>query len=64
MTPVLIALLAGLFVGCLSGIWIGGNWLVWGEFGRELRASRRSTLPAHSLRGGRPFMPRRDGVEP
>lgn len=64
MTPVLTALLAGLLVGAAAGIWIGGNWLVWGELGRELRALRRGTLPAHSLRGGRPFMPGRSGIKP
>jgi hypothetical protein len=61
MHPVLVALIAGLLVGGISGIWIGGNWLIWGEFGRALRGP---VLPAHSLRGGRPWLPARRGRQP
>jgi hypothetical protein len=62
MSPVLIALLAGLLVGTIAGIWIGGNWITWGEFGRELRGG--TPLPRHSLQGGRHWMPPRYRVDP
>lgn len=62
MTPVLVALLAGLFVGYLAGVWTGLAGLVGGEIVRELRSGR--PLPAHSLRGGRPFLPQRNGLKP
>ncbi len=62
MSHVLIALIAGLAVGGIAGIWIGGNWIIWGEFASTLRGG--APLPQHSLRGGRPWLKPRDGVEP
>lgn len=61
MNSHLAALFAGLLVGGIVGFWLGGNWILWGEIGRAIRGP---ALPDHSLRGGRPYMPRRDGVEP